>query len=222
MSTVIKSGNSPTSVQRVAFNLEDISQRANGYLDEIRIQAARIVVEAQKQAETVRRKAEEEGRQAAMRAAERVLDEKVSKKMESLLPAIRQMIDELADARQSWLKDWEKATVKLACAIAEKITRRQLEKHPDLTVELVREALEMAGGSPGVRIQMNPLDVESLGSQVQRLTQEFDRVATAQIVADENVAPGGCRLETRHGAIDQQFQAQLARIEAELTAGNED
>jgi flagellar biosynthesis/type III secretory pathway protein FliH len=32
---------------------------------------------------------------------------------------------------------------------------------------------------------------------------------------------GSCRVDTRHGAIDQQFSVQLERIEAELTSGNE-
>jgi flagellar biosynthesis/type III secretory pathway protein FliH len=37
------------------------------------------------------------------------------------------------------------------------------------------------------------------------------------VVADPQVSLGGCRVETRFGVIDQQFEAQLARIEQELT-----
>ena len=37
-----------------------------------------------------------------------------------------------------------------------------------------------------------------------------------QIVADAAISPGGCRVETRFGAIDQTFEAQLARVEEEL------
>ncbi len=37
-----------------------------------------------------------------------------------------------------------------------------------------------------------------------------------QIVADASVSPGGCRVETRFGSIDQTFEAQLARVEEEL------
>ena len=36
-------------------------------------------------------------------------------------------------------------------------------------------------------------------------------------MADPEIARGGCRVETRFGTIDQQFEAQLARIEEELT-----
>lgn len=222
MSTVIKSGASAQRVQRVAFNLEDISQQAEGYVDKVRLKAAQIVVEAQKQAEAVRRKAEQEGKDAAMKAVERVLDEKVGKRMETLLPALERVVRELADARQVWLSQWEKAVVRLGCAIAEKITRRMVERTPEITVELAREALEMAAGSPHIEIKLNPTDLESLGSQVERLVKTFGGIATAKVAGDPAIAPGGCRVETRNGTIDQQFSAQLARIEAELTSGNED
>jgi flagellar assembly protein FliH len=222
MSTVIKSGKSGENVQRIAFNLEDISLQADRYVDQVRLKAAQIVLEAQKQAEAVRRKAEEEGKEAAMRAVERVLDEKVGKRMETLLPALAQVVRELADARQVWLSQWEKAVVRLGCAIAEKITRQKVERTPEFTLALAREALEMAAGSSHIEIQLNPVDLESLGGHVDRLVKEFAGIATATVVGEPSIVPGGCRVETQHGTIDQQFPAQLARIEAELTSGNED
>jgi flagellar biosynthesis/type III secretory pathway protein FliH len=38
------------------------------------------------------------------------------------------------------------------------------------------------------------------------------------LVSDATVTAGGCRVETRFGTIDQQFEAQLARVEEELNA----
>jgi flagellar biosynthesis/type III secretory pathway protein FliH len=209
-------------VQRVAFNLEDISQQANRYLDQVRVQAAQIVVEAQKQADSLRRKAEEEGQQAALRASERVLEEKVAGRLQSLLPAISQTIRDLGDARQTWLQHWERSAVRLACAIAEKIIHKELTRQPEVAVELVREALEMAAGAPQIVVRLHPTDLESLGGQVERLVKELGGSATARVVSDSEIMPGSCRVETQHGVIDQQLSAQLARIEAELTSGNDD
>ena len=56
-----------------------------------------------------------------------------------------------------------------------------------------------------------------MAGNVQMLVQEMSGLAAADMVADEGVSRGGCRVETRFGAIDQQFEAQLARIEEELT-----
>jgi flagellar assembly protein FliH len=67
-----------------------------------------------------------------------------------------------------------------------------------------------------VRLHLNPADHASLGSQVQRLLMETSGLGPTEIVADAAITAGGCRVETRFGVIDQQFEVQLARIEEEL------
>jgi flagellar assembly protein FliH len=222
MSTIIKSGSSARSIQQIAFNLEDMKLQAGKYLDQVRAQAVEIVAEAQKQADGVRKRAEGEGKQAAMQAAEKVLDEKVGQRMQTALPALQKTIAGIADAKQAFLGHWERSTVKLAAAIAAKIVRRHVPDMPDVTLALVREGLEMAAGSSKIRIHLHPTDCDTLKGQVDRLTKELERLGPAEVVANPEVTPGGCRIETQHGAIDQQFEAQLARIEEELTRGNEE
>ena len=221
MSTIIKSGGSTRTIQQVAFNLEDMKQQAAKYLDQIRAQAARILAEAQNQAEAVRRRAEEEGKQAAIRGAEKVLDEKIGQRMQTALPALQNVIAGIADAKQSWLGQWERGAVKLAAAIAAKVVRRHVPELPEVTLALVREGLEMAAGSSRIRIHLHPTDFQTLNGQVKRLTKELERLGPAEITADPEVTLGGCRIETLHGVIDQQFETQVARIEEELTRGNE-
>ncbi len=221
MSTIIKSGGSTRNIQQVAFNLEDLKQQAARFLDQVRAQGDQIIADAQKRADAIRRRAEEEGRLAAMRAAEKVLDEKVGQRMQTALPALEKVVMGIADAKQSWLSHWERSTVKLAATIAGRIVRRQTPDLPGVTLNLVREALSMAAGSSQIRIRLNPGDYETLKGQVDRITKELDRLGAAEMAADPAITPGGCQVETLHGMIDQQFEAQLARIEEELARGNE-
>jgi flagellar assembly protein FliH len=90
-----------------------------------------------------------------------------------------------------------------------------------VTLQLIREALEMSAGTSQVRIHLHPADHDTLSGQVDRLAKELRRIGPAEIVADAEITPGGCRIETVHGTIDQQFESQLARIVEELTRGNE-
>jgi flagellar biosynthesis/type III secretory pathway protein FliH len=55
-----------------------------------------------------------------------------------------------------------------------------------------------------------------LGDQAQRLAAGLSRLGKVDIVADSAIVKGGCRVDTRFGSIDQQYHAQLARIEQEL------
>jgi flagellar assembly protein FliH len=216
MASVIKSSLAARNAGTIAFNFEDVAQHANQYVDDVQARANAIVADARAQAAVVTQRAEEEGHQAAMRAAEKVLDEKVGKRMETLLPALEKVVGELIDAKQAWLRHWEASAIQLAAKIAERIVRRELNRDPQITIALAREALEMAAGAPQLTISLNPTDFETLGGNIQRLCAEIARSAKAEVVTDDSVSLGGCRLETQHGVIDQQVESQLARITAEL------
>jgi flagellar assembly protein FliH len=216
MASVIKSTLGLRTAGAVAFNFEDVAQHANQYVGEVQARANAIVADARAQAAAITQKSESEGRDAAMRAAEKVLDEKVGQRMETLLPALAKVVAELTDAKQAWLRHWEASAIHLAAKIAARVVRRELDRDPKITTDLVREALEMSAGSSQVKILLNPTDFETLGGNVKRLCAEIARSANAEVIADESISPGGCRLESQQGVIDQQIESQLDRIAAEL------
>jgi flagellar assembly protein FliH len=217
MSSIIKATDRNRGIHGVAFNFEDMASSADVYLGKIRDQARQILAQAVEEAKGIRQRAEAEGRQAGQQAIETMVSEKVARQLDTVVPALQQAIGQIESSRPGWLAHWEQRAVHLAAAIAGRIVRRQLAADPRITVEWVREALELARGSSEMRILLHPDDHAALGGQIERLAGEFSRLGTTTISPDEQIARGGCRIETRHGAVDQQLEAQLARIEAELT-----
>jgi flagellar biosynthesis/type III secretory pathway protein FliH len=137
--------------------------------------------------------------------------------MATVIPALKLAVQNIQEAKQSWLRHWEAVAVRVSGAIAEKMVRRELSRQPEITLTLVREALELAAGNSHLRIQLNPNDLKALGDQMRVLIDEIAPLSEAELNADPEIAPGGCRVETRFGIIDQQFESQLKRIEEELT-----
>lgn len=217
MSTIIRATDHNLGVQQPAFNFEDLSVQAGRYLDGVRAEAAGILAAARKEAETIKRRAEADGRQDGMNKIGDIAQQRLDEQLQTLRPALEQIVREIRLAKQAWLAQWEKGTVHLATAIAGRIVRRQLEHDPQIPLTLLREALELAAGSSHLRIHLNPADLEALGPQAERLVRDVAPLATAEFVADAATSPGGCRLDTRLGIIDQRLETQLARIEEELT-----
>lgn len=213
MTTIIRATDRNRGAQPVAFNFDDMAGRANDYLDTVRAEAARIVAAARREAETVRRGAEAEGRRAALQAVEQM----VAKQLATVLPALGKVVRDIRHAKQAWLTHWESSAVHVAAAIAGRLVRRDPAQGPQIAVTLLREALELAAGSSHLRIHLNGDDCKALGNQVDALVNELATLTTAEVVADPEITPGGCRVETNFGVIDQQFEAQLKRIEEELT-----
>lgn len=216
VSTVIK-GQQAQLPRPAVFNLEDLSRQAQGYLESVQEKAREILRQAQQEAAAIRQQAEKDGRQAGQQAVEAMVAQRVSQEMKSVLPAWQAAIEQLTTDRTAWLGHWERRAIHLATAIAARLVRRHVARTPEVSLTLVREALEMAGGQSQLLVRMNPEDLETLQSQIERLVQETARLAPLEIVPDPSIARGGCRLESGHGAIDLQWETQLARIEAELT-----
>jgi flagellar assembly protein FliH len=202
--------------QTISFSFADMRGQANEYLSTVRAEAAKIVQQAHQQAEQIRKQAEVAGRKAAEAAAEKVLDQKVGQRMQTLLPALERLIGEISDLRGEVLAEWERSALRVATAIATRIIRREVAHDPQITLDLVRESLRLATGAAEINVHINPSDYEHLGPQVENITAVLAQLTPSAIVADPTVSPGGCRITTRYGEIDQRIESQLKRIEEEL------
>jgi len=216
MSTIIKSSGPTRGIRSEAFNFDDMATQADRYLEDLREKAVTILAQAQQQAETIRSEAEAQGRQAGLDAAEEIIERKLQEKLASLMAAMHSAVGEIEAAKQSWLQHWQQSGVRLATAIAERVIRRELSQQPEITLSLVREALELASKGEKVILKLNPQDQQTLGKQVETLVGELSRLAEVQVVADPQITAGGCVVETRFGRVDEQIEAQLARIQQEL------
>jgi len=212
MATIIRAAEARDCLRTAPFNFEDVVAEADRRIAELRTDAAHIVAQAKAEAEAVRRRAAEEGRRAAMLE----IDAMVEQRAASVLKAIDCAAAEIKQTKQAWLAHWESAAVRLSAAMAAKIVRGELRDRPEITLSLVREALELAAGSPDVRLKLNPSDFRSLGGETRRIIESMPALGNAEVVADESVGPGGCLVETRFGAIDQRIEVQLDRIAEEL------
>ncbi len=220
MATIIKRESQPYSsgnrVGGVAYDLTDMAGQADDYLGNVRGEASKIIEEARSEAVKIRKQAEIAGRKAAQEAIERILDEKVGKQMKTLTPALAAAVKQIEDSRQEWLKFWETSAVQFACAIANRIVRREIEKKPEIPAEWVTESLRLCAGAAEITVKLNPTDHTTLGGQVAQLAAEFNPAAQTKVVADASISVGGSLVETEFGAIDQQIETQLERVAEEL------
>ncbi len=192
--------------------LEDFSTRAERQLAHARRQAERLLAEAQAQIEDIRRAAAEAGRREAAEEIRRQSAERVAPAVEAICRAATQ----IEQAKNAWQNHWETAAVRLSAAIARRIVRREVSVRPEITLGWIREALELAAGSAQVRLRLHPQDHRLLGDQLRTMTAALGNLGAVEIAPDEEIERGGCRVDTCFGAIDQQIDAQLARIEEEL------
>ncbi len=219
MASVIKAGKiipGGTAIQHAEFNWEDMSVNAARYLDTVRQQAEQIVASAQQQARQIATQAAARGHQAAQQEARTAALADVQARWQTLTPVFQQLRESLAQAQSDWQRDWEDRVVHLAVAIAQRLVRGELTRQPSITQRWIREALELAAGCDTITLRLHPDDYASAGDWRELLSRELGHVAPTQVLPDPVIEPGGCRVDTEFGSIDQQLTHQLARIEEEL------
>jgi len=220
MATIIKPESleqAGTAVRGVAYQFTDMGRQAEDYCRGVEREASQIVDAAKRDAAGIKQEAEAAGRRAAEQAIHRLLDEKVAQQMKTLAPALQAAAAQIADARQDWLRHWESAAVDLALAIAERLVRGELARRPEISLDWIRQSLELVAGVGEIAIHLNPIDAETLGAQVAQVAAALHPAATTRLVADGSVSPGGCRIATAFGAVDGQLESQLERIKQELS-----
>lgn len=222
MATIIKpdsqQGASGMALRGMAYSLADMATQADDYLDNVRRESAKIVDAARQEAALVRSQAEAAGRKAAEQAIDRILDDKVAKQMQTLTPALKAAVAEIQDSRQQWLAHWEKSASDLAIAIAGRLVRGELSRRPEITLQWLREALDLAAGSGEVTVQLSPADHQALRQPAEELARLVNPLGACRVVAEPSITAGGCKVTTEFGAIDMQLETQLARASEEWSA----
>jgi type III secretion protein L len=169
-------------------------QSAQGILEEAQREKERILAEAQREREEVLAKAREQGRQEGLAQATEVL-----------LRAKMQAGEVLASQ--------EKDIIALACKIAEKIIGRDIERQPELVLDMCATAIEQIRSARSMILRVHPKTAQVLRARKPELMELIGRAVDVAIREDQDVAAVGCIVQTEFGTVDAQLPTQFEMLQ---------
>ena len=169
-------------------------QSAQSILEEAQKEKERILAEAQREREEVLAKAREQGRQEGLAQASEVL-----------LRAKMQAGEMLAAHEQD--------IIALACKIAEKIIGRDIERQPELVLDMCATAIEQIRSARSMILRVHPKTAQVLRSRKPELMELIGRAVDLAIREDQEVAPVGCIVQTEFGTVDAQLPTQFEMLQ---------
>lgn len=229
---VIKADQAPATVS--TFSMADIEKQAKLVLLGAKVRAERLLVAAQEEAEQIKREAHAqalvEGRKAGIAEGlemgrTRGRDEALAEERQALtelVGAMTQAVQELDAARLALEAESKTAVIRLAIAIAERVTKRLGVVDPEVGVANVEEALRLVVHSADVRIAVHPSQKATLADVLPRIRAKWPALKHVDLVEDASIAPGGCRVYSGGGEINADLELQLARIAEELVPSPND
>lgn len=180
---------------------------AAAILEEARAEAERILAAAQAEAAYIRQAAREHGLQEARLIAR----QESEAALKGEFATIRAIAASIAEERRRILAASEQELVALATAIAERVVCEQAAVDQAIVQSVVRAALARIGAEDGVRLLVNPADLEA----VQAVLGErplADDGRQVEIVADGSITRGGCLVKVAAGTVDARIESQFAEV----------
>lgn len=169
-------------------------QGAQGIIEEANKEKERILAEAQREREEVLAKAREQGRQ-----------EGLAQSTEVLLRAKMQAGEMLASN--------ERDVIALACKIAEKIIGRDIERQPELLIDMCATAIEQIRSARSMVLRVHPKTAQVLRSRKPELMELIGRAVDLAIREDPEVSSVGCIVQTEFGTVDAQLPTQFEMLQ---------
>ncbi|HEY9844120.1 MAG TPA: FliH/SctL family protein, partial [Candidatus Obscuribacterales bacterium] len=130
-------------------------------------------------------------------------------KLADALNQFQQVMLAAQNDRGRMLAGSEAEIVRLVLQVVRKILKIEPIINEQALVRVVRDALERLGQRVDVNIYVHPEDVELLHFS---LSQISDLALEIVIEPDDNVEPGGCRIESRAGEIDARLSTQFEAV----------
>ncbi|MDP3231799.1 MAG: FliH/SctL family protein [Myxococcales bacterium] len=166
--------------------------------------AKEIIAKAQQKAEEIKTEALRFKEEVFSKARDEAKADVQARAAEELARAKMQAGQIVADA--------EKDVLELALKMSAKIIGRDLERDPEVVLEICATTIEAARGSKAMVLKVHPEDGKVLREKRPRLMELIGRAVDIAIRDDAEIERGGCVIQTEYGVIDGQIRTQFEML----------
>lgn len=119
---------------------------------------------------------------------------------------------------QALHKEMQQVIIPVALKAAKKIVGREIELSEDAIVDIVSTNLKAVSQHKKITIFVNKKELEILEKNKPRLRELFEHLESLSIRPRDDIAPGGCMIETEIGIINAQMEHRWTVLEKAFEA----
>lgn len=188
--------------------IAEAEERAQALISEaresVRQLEERIVREALEEAGRIKKEAWED----AFEQGKREALAKAAADASSIREQARSVLRQAEEVRRQTMESVEAEIVRLAIEIAEKVLAVKLKLHPQIVVDIAREAISLLHDRDQVVLFVNPAEADLYEEKREDLVKLLSPKGELHIIADHEIGPGGCVAETEHGRVDARLETR--------------
>ncbi|MGB2987052.1 MAG: FliH/SctL family protein [Phycisphaerae bacterium] len=232
MSTVIRAQEAGRILGRLStVDLADHLAEARAVVEAAQRRAAQIIAEAEARMDRVLADAEESGYQAGYehgyaegkeqghQAAHEESIKRFEQEHANIVAAMQNAVAEIDALKEDLMIAAQRDQLDFAVLVARKLTFAIGRLHPESAVENLRRALRLVESKTDLTIRVHPNDIASLDMFADSVLKQAEASRVVNVVADDSLAPGGCKVETERNRVDATLETQVDEIVSLLLSG---
>lgn len=132
-------------------------------------------------------------------------------RIDSRLAELEALMGQLMEPMQAQDDQIEDMLLKLVETMVRQVVQRELKTDSSQITKVLRGALKaLPMGAENIRIYLNPVDFDAAKALRERHEEKW------RLLEDDQLLPGGCRLETEHSQLDATLETRLQQITEQL------
>ncbi len=235
MSTVIKAKESGPILKRLStVDLADHLAEARAVVEAAQRRAAQTIADAEVQVDSALEEARKSGHDAGYKQGyaegtraghQTARDESIQQfKQEhgNIVADFQRAVSEIDSMKHDLQIQAEKGLLDFAVLVATKLTFMIGRMHRESAVENVKRAIHLVGSKSDVTIRIHSRDIAAMEMFADSGIRRADASRVVNIVTDDSITPGGCKVESGCTNVDATLETQVDEIASLLIGGEAD
>lgn len=196
--------------------LQEAERKARTLIEQAQGESDGLVAEARSEAKRLKDLAWEEGLNEGRRQGQQELEAAKKEQVEHFERSVRTLLESMQAEKERLIRKAEPQLIDLACAIAGRIVRKEVEQDSSTVLSIVQKAIDLATAKDQLLIRLNPADIEWVREHSGQLMASHDELGEIHFEQDPRIERGGCIIETKVGNVDARLERQLGELRRNL------
>lgn len=131
---------------------------------------------------------------------------------------LAQALEEVSRLRGSLLQNSSNDMLRLVMSIVRQVLHAETSVNPQVIIETIGRALNMAVRADYYHVRVNPADLETVTEHKPLFLASINGLKNLSFQPDPGISRGGCLLESEIGEVDATIDGQLDQIHRSLLA----
>ena len=190
----------------------DAEQAASKIIEDDKLEAERIIQEANVEKENIKATAHQDGYKEGHEQGFMEGQNEVNR----LVERVHKIVESVMVRREEILCETEQQIVELVLLMTRKVVKIISENQKTVVLSNVLAALKKIRTRGNITLRVNTEDLKLTTAHVDEFIKRIENVNGISVIEDSSVDRGGCIVETDFSAIDARISSQLAELESKI------